>query len=520
MIWHRDLRTLAAVAPILLGCASVPPTGSSSIVVPAREFVHVGVAAVESDRFVVIVDDDVIAITSTSVEKIVTGLPRGRREREAISRDGLVVAWQDGSQIVVRDRKGVLHYPDHRGSRPVLTPVGNLIAFECQNGVEVVSVPQCAPVASFSVGWTSALSFGPDGRTLACIARRRLRPGELPPVWSALNCGPPELLVYDVKTRRRLLRRTGAHSDLPSDLVFAKDGRKILVVNQGKLLAADLERWTKQLEDLEDAEVSMDVIPIAKCHVELVAPMRDGKSFVAEDESSVIRLFDSWGGELRRFPTIAGHASILLLSASEEFLLVGGDEWLALHDAKTGALLRVLQVPRLVVSKLEHRGTQLVATGQAVCTYDRATGSLLSVEPFAMLPLDPRAPPEMTTRSPDGELEARHFFRDKAVGVFESRTERQLWRVHAEWAGPFAFSRDSRLIAVTECSSCFLRLHDARTGALVATIDADAETPQGFRQWNFPWIKALCFSPDGREIACGLSDGSIVVHDVAGVLRK
>ena len=468
-----------------------------------------GVATVESDRFVVVVDDDVIAITSVSVERVETGLPHGRLLREAISRDGRVVAWQDVSyHVFVRDRTGALHSPDGHCGPVALSPDGDLLAFGDTDGVHLVSLPECAPVVTFPIKWTTALAFGPDGQTLACISDPRARPRE-------------DLVVFDVKTNRRILRRTGLQLGCPSSFVFSKDARKILIADCGRLLTIDLARRTKPLEDLADAEVPMDVIPIAECHAQLIAPMRDGKLFVADDESSAIRLFDSWGRELRRSPTIAGHASLLLLSASEELLLLGGAESLALHDAKTGALLRVLHLPRLYMTRLEHRGAELVATGQAVCTYDRASGRLSKIEPVATFS---GSLPSPTTRSPDGELEAQYPSGEFALAVLATRSNQVLWRVKDESHGPLAFSPDSRVLAVAKNDYSFsVQLHDSRTGALLATIQTPSKkepTLEGAGFFAFLGIMALGFSPDGRELAVGFMDGSIGVYDVAGALRK
>ncbi len=201
------------------------------------------------------------------------------------------------------------------------------------------------------------------------------------------------------------------------------------------------------------------------------------------------------------FPPLAGSLCLLLLSRDDDLLLVGAAGTLALHDARTGALLDVVRPPSTEILSIEYRGTCLALEHRDAATVfmDRRNGSTVSID----VQRRGRAMrwPFPVRVSADGRFRACPA-PDEAYGVLDAQSDRLLWSIGWEGYGlELAFSPDSRLLAAG--TSSVLRLHDAETGEVVGE----------WSKLRSP-MRAITFSPDGSELACGCEDGSVVIFSV------
>jgi WD40 repeat protein/lipoprotein NlpI/predicted Ser/Thr protein kinase len=109
--------------------------------------------------------------------------------------------------------------------------------------------------------------------------------------------------------------------------------------------------------------------------------------------------------------------------------------------------------------------------------------------------------------SPDGQR----------LATWEFRAELRLWdtdgwrqvAARREWAGPIAFSPDSRLLAVGS-NPRLVQLLDPRDGSPVVALEASH--PAG--------VHHLAFDPTGRKLAVGTADQCVHLWDLALVRRQ
>jgi RNA polymerase sigma factor (sigma-70 family) len=219
------------------------------------------------------------------------------------------------------------------------------------------------------------------------------------------------------------------------------------------------------------------------------------------------------GKELRRLGagdgTQGSHA--LALSPDGTLLAVGtydgrGFEGVSLRDPATGREVR----------RLKHRGTirsvcfsadgrRLAASsqeGKSVRLWDVATGL-----PGALIATD-QGEPNPAALSPDGKLVAAGGYQDGSVRLWSADTGRELRRLQAgaHSAYAIAFSPDGTQLAVGGWKGT-TGLWDPATGKLIRRLDDPSEQ-----------IGALAFSPDGRTLA--MAGDAVRLWEVAtGQLR-
>ncbi len=478
----------------------------------------------------------------------------------ALSPDGQVLASGDAQDTLrlfeVRNGR------EHRKLRTAATGLtfsaeGKILASgDAQGSVklwDVATGQERSTVSAPAAGRIELLSFTPDGSTLAvrgntglslCDVRSGRERYHLP-VSGTMRFAPDgktlvtqsggRIQLWDVATGKELLNRPGHYAEVYA-VVFTPDGKVLASAsrNDGEPMIWLWDGATgKALYSLEGHSPSVS---------------RDGKRMIAIGKDGMVRFWDrSTDKELCRFvsedvdgggtllPCVTyrlspdGARLITISSGLRPQVKMGirlssfqMDVW----DTATGNLLTrraFLGEPRFYSSPqpqlLPDARSVMVRTENGFAIEDVATGRELLVRP-GELSLGP------TCFSTDGRFlaapllasgSAGGFGQGDAVGVWELATGKEFMRLKTGLVGPIAFAPDGRLLAAAGLGA--IRLWDIPTGKEVLPI----QLPPNLRTSYLGQprgISSLTFSPDGKTLATGLLDGSILIWDVAPETRQ
>jgi WD40 repeat protein/serine/threonine protein kinase/two-component SAPR family response regulator len=259
--------------------------------------------------------------------------------------------------------------------------------------------------------------------------------------------------VWNGTSGQSLMTLVG-HTGLVDDLSFTPDGRKLVTASEDKTLKVwELDPGREWLTIIEGYPID-------------VAYSRDGRQLATSHPDGTLTIRESTSGQVLR--TLPGHPEF-------EF----GAIYLAYSP--DGNVLASASWDRTV--KLWD-----VTNGQEILTLAGHTNYVWQAD-----------------FSPDGALLATAS-QDGSARVWDTATGRELFTLsddQREVVG-VAFNPDGNRIATVGCLDNSVRIWDSKSGQQLMRMDAD----------NCFW--GVDFSPDGMQLAAGLTDGSVIIWDVTG----
>jgi WD40 repeat protein len=340
----------------------------------------------------------------------------------------------------------------------------------------------------------TAVAFLPDGRSLLAAD------------------GRGKLILWDVKTGQRL-RQVADFWEGLADVALAPDGKTAIVAAAGPVALWDVDggKEVRRFDQHPMGSLAVAVSPDGR-----IVAGTDGNDLAFWDRATgrFLRLIPHSPDEL---PLPAGHYTALrgdwLLALSDDpAALVSSPRGVFLWDVPSGVLRLRLPGPdekaapaRAIGFTPDGREFAVAdADGLGIVFRDTRTGrDLRRAEAVARV--------LRLAISPDGKALAAS---DTSGGltVWDAVTGRErlrLPRAGLDRPGALTFSPDGRLLAAA--SGWRVRLWQTATGKEVGVPDGH----------NGP-VRAVAYSPDGKMVATGISDGAIHIwdSDTANPLRR
>ncbi|MEW5856684.1 MAG: WD40 repeat domain-containing protein, partial [Cyanobacteriota bacterium] len=367
----------------------------------------------------------------------------------------------------------------------------------------------------------NSVSFSPDGKTLAS------------------GSGDKTIKLWEVATGKLLTTLTG-HDSPVSSVSFSPDG---------KTLASGSVDKTIKLWDVATGK-PLTTLTGHNLYVSSVSFSPDGKTIASGSHDKTIKLWDVATGQI--LTTLTGHnlyVSSVSFSPDGKTLASGsGDKTIKLWEVATGKLLTTLTGHDSPVSSVSFSpdGKTLASASADIKLWDVATGKLLStLNGYGSLSF-----------SPDGKTLASGSG-DKTIKLWDVATGKPLTTLtgHNSFIISFSFSvsfsPDGKTLASARGDKT-IKLWDVATGKLLSTghdssvfsvsfspvrkafsegvVTATAFTihdnsfllletqigePLSSLKGHDLVVNSIGFSPDGKTLASGSSDGTIKLWEVA-----
>lgn len=358
---------------------------------------------------------------------------------------------------------------------------------------------------------------------------------------AAVNSPLHTLTIWDAATGRPVPDFTDSHGESITGLACSPDGSHIATAGGRD---GTVRLWDSATGKTLRTFVIGDNFP---CEVRSVAFAPDGKSIVAggprskdRQTTGIVRIWDVASGAVRLELRPGVEVSAVAISQDGSQMAVATSNFreffmdddqgkhpprertLLIVDAKTGAERQRIKLGGFV-NALGFSGSgasvSVVAEGGKVSTWDAATGKLQHASPVAPNPRRQRAFTLCAAAlAADGSLAVVNMWSTSTATIWDCAQGTKVGDIELPSEGTvgtaLAISPDKRLLAssavgvddrATEKHS--IRLWDLHTGRLL-------------KQFTRPIanrVKTMIFTPDGKRLITGMSDGTCLVWDVSGL---